>query len=104
MASNAGLAGRSAMKPAENHQLDDALFYWFTQVCEKKSISGLVFQEKAMSLNKAVGEDQNFGACLGWLDCWKKWHRVLQIGISGEKLSTELTQMEWFKDKFLDIV
>ena len=65
MASNAGLAARSTMKPAENYKLDDALFYWFTQVCEKGSpISGFVLQGKAMSLNKAMGGDRNFAASL----------------------------------------
>lgn len=105
MASNTGLAGRSTMKPAENHKLDDALFYWFTQVREKGSpISGPILQEKAMSLNKEMGGDQNFAASLGWLDRWKKRHGVRQIGICGEKLSADSTEMEFFKGKFLDMV
>ena len=55
-----------------------------------------------MSLNKAIAGD--FSADLGWLDCWKKRYGVRQIGISGEKLSADLTQMEEFKGKFLNIV
>ena len=57
-----------------------------------------------MSLNKAIGEDQNFSASLGWLDRWKKRHGVQQIGICGEKLSADPTLMEWLKGRFLDIV
>ena len=31
-------------------------------------------------------------------------HGIGQIGICGKTLSADLTQMEWFKSKFLDIV
>ena len=65
-------------------------------------ISGAVLQENAMSLNKVIAGD--FAANLGWLDCWKKHHGVQQIDICDEKFSAVTTQMEWFKDKFLDIV
>ena len=55
------------MRPSENHKLDVPLFCWFIQVCDKGFlISEPVLQEKAMSLNKAMREDQNFAASLGW--------------------------------------
>ena len=90
------------MMPVENHKQGDALFYWLTQVCEKRSlIMEPVLQEKGMSLNKVMGRDQNFAASLEWLDQWKK--NSIEFGKS-EKLSADPTQMEWLKGKFLDTV
>ena len=102
MASNAGLAGRSTMKPTENHRLDDALYYWFTQVGEIGSpISGPVHQEKVMLLNKAMGGNQNFAPSLGWFRLLEKSSCSLTNQHLRQKTFHRPDSDEWFKDKFL---
>ena len=61
MTSNTGLAGRSTMKLAGNHKLDDALFLWFTLVYKKRSpISAPVLQEKGNACKQSNDRRSKF--------------------------------------------
>lgn len=73
-------------------QVNKALFMWFTQCTSKGlSVSGPTLQEKALQLNKEMGNKTDFHASDDWLEKWKNQYGVRKISLSTDKKHSE----EW---------
>lgn len=102
----AGLIDRKSMKESDYKKVSEALFIWFTQFRDKGvPISGPILKEKALQFQKDFNEgDADFTASDGWLDRWKKRYGIRQLSICGEKLSSNVQEMEQFKKKFQEFI
>lgn len=104
--SDSSLKDRKTMKKSEYEKVSEALFIWFTQFREKGvPVSGPILQEKALKFQKEFNEgDADFTASVGWLDRWKKRYGIRQLNICGEKLSSNVEEMEKFKKRFQELI
>lgn len=48
--------------------------------------------------------DETFIASTGWLDCFKKHHRIRQLTITGERLSSDEVATTEYIGKFAEIM
>ncbi|KHJ40258.1 CENP-B DNA-binding domain protein [Trichuris suis] len=91
---------RKAMKKPLNEAVDQAVCLWYMQ---KRSIgqpiSGPLLCEKALDFNIKLGGSSNFRARTGWLQKFKKRHRIREIEIHGEKLSASESSASKFRDE-----
>ena len=63
-----GVTSRKPMKPAENDNLDCAVYTWFVQQRSKgEPISGPIICEKALIINEKLRGDPHFKATTDWL-------------------------------------
>lgn len=64
---------------------DNALDEWFSFKCsEGDRISGPMLIEKAKDLS-VDGNDLDLCFSDGWLGCFKMWHGIRRLNVSGEK-------------------
>ena len=97
------------MRLADDEQLDRALFIWFMQ---KRSqdfpVSGAILSEKAATLHAQIhaGEETvpPFKASRGWLYCFCNRHGIRQLSLQGEKLSSDTTVVEPFKEQLQSLM
>ena len=64
-------------------------------------ISGPILSEKAAQLHELLHKDESvppFQAKRGWLWCFCQRHGIRQLSLQGEKVSSDTTKLEPFKD------
>jgi hypothetical protein len=105
MDSEEGSQTRKTVRLANNAELEDAMYIWFTQRRSLgEPISGPMLCEKALQFNKSLEGPADFKASAGWLNNFKKRHGIRELEIQGEKLSSDHVAAQTFKQKFIDMV
>jgi hypothetical protein len=100
--SEAETSKRKTIKQAFYPAVDSAVYTWFLQErCRNTPISGEILREKARYFYQKITGKNDFQASLGWLDKFKNRFGIRQLTVSGEKLSSDITAIEPFKNKFL---
>uniref|UniRef100_UPI00358E3FF6 tigger transposable element derived 5-like n=1 Tax=Myxine glutinosa TaxID=7769 RepID=UPI00358E3FF6 len=79
------------LQTAKDVSLDDSLYEWFVKAhSEGLSISGPILKAQAEKFDKQInGETSQFKARNGWLDRFKRCHRISQVLVSGEIRSAD---------------
>ena len=87
--------GKAAAKQCTLHepkmeQQDKVLLEWFAlKWSEGATISGPMLVEKAKSFYNHMGLTDQYAFSDGWLACFKLWHGMQQLDISGEQKSAD---------------
>ncbi|KAK9710493.1 hypothetical protein QE152_g25985 [Popillia japonica] len=64
-----------------------------------------ILQQKALHFpNEFNKGDPVFTASVGWLDLWKKLYGIRQLCVCGEKLSSNIEEMEAFRKRFQEVI
>ncbi|CAH3998215.1 unnamed protein product [Pieris brassicae] len=86
-----GSGVRKTLKQSENPVLEDALFTWFLQQRRLHvPVSGDMICEKARIFHRQITNSNiGFNASRGWLDKFKKCHRIRRLKMTDEKLSND---------------
>lgn len=93
-------AVKTQKKPA-NDLLEEALMIWFIQRrAEGMPISGPMLCEKALIFNKKLNGLDHFNASTGWLRNFKKRNGIRCLGVHGEVLSADASNIEKFISNF----
>lgn len=97
---------RKRARPAQDQQLEKAVFTWFTQTrSEGTPISGPVIQAQALKMHKQLhGDEEIFGATTGWLQRFKGRHRISQVTIRGEQRSADDEAAASYPQKLAEII
>ena len=93
---------RKIMRMAADDKLDDAPYLWFVQKrSQGMPISGPVLCEKAIQLHSKIHGDfaPEFKASKEWLWRFCNRHGMRQLSIQGEKLSSDMTAPDSFKEE-----
>lgn len=103
---NEELNGRmKTMQRVTHPALEKELFLWFvTQRELKKPISQLILQRKATSLHQTMCEIPGckFKASLGFVRKFRRRHRIRQLTLTGEKLSSNSDGIDDFISDLLE--
>lgn len=103
--SSEGTKNRKTLKSADNNDLENALYLWFTQRRSLgEPISGPMLCEKALEFNKKLNGPTDFKASSGWLSKFKQRHGIRQLDVQGESLSGDTVAAEAFIQLFKEIV
>lgn len=93
------------MKKAENPEVESALYNWFLQQRNAHvPVSSGILQAKAKSFYKLITGKDDFLASAGWLDKFKSRHGIRFLKVSGEKLSSDVSALLPFQEKFRRLV
>ena len=98
---------RKIMRMAADDKLDEALYLWFVQKrSQGMPVSGPVLSEKATQLNSKIHGDSapDFKASKGWLWRFCNRHGMRQLSIQGEKLSSDMTAPDPFKEELQTVM
>lgn len=86
------------LKVSSYSKMERELYKYFLNLRERNvPVSGLILQEKAKALQKAIDENSTFSASNGWLNRFKKRYGIRLLQISGEKLSSQPELVNPFK-------
>lgn len=103
--SASGMKKRKTMKNSTYNELDSALAEWLAQVrSEGTPVSGPIISAKAKIFFDLLGLEGNFDATSGWLHRFKKRHGIREIGVHGEKLSSDQQAADDFRRDFEEFV
>ncbi|XP_054709228.1 jerky protein homolog-like [Uloborus diversus] len=92
---------RKTMKTSTYEELDAALLKWVNQLRSKGTpISGPIIAAKAKQFFEKLQIEGTFDASSGWLSRFKNRHGIREIGVYGEKLSSDKEAAENFKKEF----
>ena len=96
---------KTRMDTFEDSLLEKSVFYWFSQ---KRSlgepVSGTLLQEKALEINNKINGANSFTASSGWLTRFKERHSIRELSIQGERLSSDNSGSDEFKEIFNSIL
>ena len=88
------------MRLAYDDKLDQALFLWFVQKrSQTLPVSSPILCEKAVWQCMHRESVPPFQASKGWVWCFCNRHGIRQLSIQGEKLSSDETALECFKEQ-----
>ena len=94
--------GAKKLKTAKHSDLEETLFLWFSNVCDKNGIiTDDILREKA----KELGEEFNindFTYSNGWLYRFKKRHGIASHTLCGESAGVDKTVDQWWSRKSCD--
>lgn len=101
---NFGSRNRKAIKSGEFPRMEKALYKWFLgQRHRYIPVTGAILQHKAKEIHKRY-YDGDFNASHGWLTRYKKRFGIRLLKQSGEKLSSNLQEVEPFKRKLRQVI
>ena len=65
--------------------VNEALYKWYCLARQRNiPVSGPMLKEEALQIAKELDSDTPFKASNGWLDSFKKRHKIKQMTVSGE--------------------
>lgn len=96
---------RKTLKTGEFPQVEDSLYAWFLQERNRHTpISGEILKEKARYFYRKIMKKDDFQASEGWLYKFKRRFGIRLLGITGEKLSSDVAAVEPFKEQFQKVI
>ena len=99
---------RKVMRPADDDRLDQTLYLWFVQKrSQNVPVSGPVVCEKAVTMHAQIHAGESvppFKDSRGWLWHFCNRHGVTQLSLQGEKLSSDTTALEPYKEQLQELV
>lgn len=96
---------RKTMKTGTHEELDAALLKWFNQTrSEGTPVSGPIITAKAKQFFERLQIEGTFDASSGWLARFKNRYGIREIGLYGDKLSSDNEAAEIFKTEFKNLL
>lgn len=93
------------LKLSSYPKMEKDLYKYFLNLRDRNiPVSGLMLQEKAKVLQRAIDENSSFNASNGWLNRFKKRYGIRLLQISGEKLSSQPELVDPFKETLTSII
>ncbi|XP_039953395.1 jerky protein homolog-like [Bactrocera tryoni] len=85
--------------------MEKALMTWFVQQRNQNiPISIEMIQHKAKYFYNQITGKNDFGASLGWISNFKARHGIRKLKICGEKVSSDVSAVEPFRQKLKSII
>ncbi|XP_049306084.1 tigger transposable element-derived protein 2-like [Bactrocera dorsalis] len=93
------------MRLGEHPDMEKALMTWFVQQRNQNiPISTEMIQHKAKYFYNQITGKNDFGPSLGWISNFKARHGIRKLKICGEKVSSDVSAVEPFRQKLKSII
>ncbi|XP_050294297.1 jerky protein homolog-like [Anthonomus grandis grandis] len=100
-----GAGKRQVIRKGEHPEVEAALYKWFLQQRSAHvPVSSDILRTKAKQFYERITGKSDFLASSGWLDKFKKRHGIRFLKVCGEKLSSDVSAIVPFQEKFLAVV
>ena len=96
---------RKRARTANDNELDDAVYAWFTQQREQGvPISGTILKAQAKKMAKSMDNESHFRASHGWLWRFQRRHGIKQNSLSGEIRSANQEAASNYPNQLREII